>query len=264
MRRYRIIAQIYLMLSILNLVLAAPVVVQRIHEARGDDDSNTGTKEDVAAMPNESGELPVEAASDRPTSPPSGSSSNTQEVAAMPNESGKLLVDAASDRPTSPPSGSPSNAQDVASPQHSPSLDGAASSGYPAPSSPNALAEASLQHSPSLDAAASSGYPTPHLSPASSVSGYSWLLERPPRLSPDRPGSQYASASSGSLSSQHVPAPEGPQPPPTEGPQPPPTEDSRFFSGTKARIIVDVTLVGLVIGGLAGLTVLGRHNVTGS
>lgn len=61
MHQYKIIAQIYLILSSLNLVLAAPLVVQRIHEARGDDsDLEIGTAKDVAAMPNqpnESGDL---------------------------------------------------------------------------------------------------------------------------------------------------------------------------------------------------------------
>jgi hypothetical protein len=37
MHRYRTVAQISLTLSIINLVLAAPIVVQEIHEARGDE-----------------------------------------------------------------------------------------------------------------------------------------------------------------------------------------------------------------------------------
>jgi hypothetical protein len=48
MHRYRIVAQISLILSILNLVLAAPIVVQEIHEARGDE---MVVAEDVPAMP---------------------------------------------------------------------------------------------------------------------------------------------------------------------------------------------------------------------
>jgi hypothetical protein len=48
MHRYRIVAQISLILSILNLVLAAPIVVQETHEAHGDD----AVAEDVPAMPN--------------------------------------------------------------------------------------------------------------------------------------------------------------------------------------------------------------------
>jgi hypothetical protein len=42
------VAQISLILFILNLVLAAPTVVQEIHEARGD---GMVVAEDVAAMP---------------------------------------------------------------------------------------------------------------------------------------------------------------------------------------------------------------------
>ena len=68
MHRYRIVAQISLIFSILNLALAAPVVVQEIHVAR-DDDSETVPAEGVTVMPKDSGEW--EAASDRPTSPPS-------------------------------------------------------------------------------------------------------------------------------------------------------------------------------------------------
>jgi len=68
MHRYRIVAQIFLILSILTLVLvlAAPIVVQEIHEARGGDDE-TVVAEDVAALPKKSPEL--EAASDGSTSP---------------------------------------------------------------------------------------------------------------------------------------------------------------------------------------------------
>ncbi|KAI0271057.1 hypothetical protein BGY98DRAFT_217171 [Russula aff. rugulosa BPL654] len=55
---------------------------------------------------------------------------------------------------------------------------------------------ASPQHSPSSDAGStSSAYPAPHLSTGSSVSGYSWLLDRLPRLSPYPPASLDDSAS---------------------------------------------------------------------
>jgi len=84
----------------------------------------------------------------------------------MPKKSDEL--EAASDRPTSPPS-------------------------------PDAMA--SPQHSALSDGSMSSGYLTPH----SSVSGYSWLLDRPPRLSPNLPASLHEPASphpSGSESSE--------------------------------------------------------------
>ena len=124
MHLYRVVARISLILSILNLDLAAPVVWE-IHEARGDE---MVIVEDVAAMPKKWREL--EAASDRPTS---------------------------SRSPQDP----------MASPQHSASSDGSTSSGYPAP----------------------------YLSSDSSDSGYSWLLDRPPRLSPNLPVSLHESAS---------------------------------------------------------------------
>ena len=60
MHPYGIVAQICLILSILNLVLAAPIMVQKIHEAR-----EAVVAEDAAAMPTRKREL--EAASDRLT-----------------------------------------------------------------------------------------------------------------------------------------------------------------------------------------------------
>jgi hypothetical protein len=148
MHRYRIIAQISLILFILNLVLATPIVVREMHEARGDD---TVVAEDVPAMPKRSDDLG--APSDQPTSPPPSPDA----------------MEAPSDRPTSPPP--PPDV--MASPQHSSLSDGSTSSGYPAP----------------------------HLSSASSVSGYSWLLDRPPRLSPHPPASLHGSTPPSPLSS---------------------------------------------------------------
>ena len=158
MHRYRIIAQIYLILSILNLVLAAPVVVQRTHETSSDNlpdvpDLEMGPAEDVAPIPNGSGEL--EPAPDRSVSPaPSSPNAMT---------SPKHSLDESMSPPSSP------NAP--ASPQHS--LDGSISPH----STPNTLA--SPQYS--LDRSTDSGYPDPYLEEGSSASGYSWMLERPPR-----------------------------------------------------------------------------------
>jgi hypothetical protein len=185
---YRIITQIYLLLSIqvLILVLAAPgpVVVRGIHEARNDD-LEMGPAENVATMPNEPGE--VEAASDRPASPPP---------------------------------------------------------------SPNAMV--SLEHLPSLDGSTSSGYPTPHLSESSSVSGLSWMFERPPRLSPSRPVSPYASASDGSLSSQHFSESDGPESFGISMPESSPysyPEYARLVSIPKGKIIASLAVLGVIIGG---------------
>jgi hypothetical protein len=160
MHRHRIIAQIYLIFSILNLVLAAPIVVQRTHETSSDNlqDLEMGPAEDVAAIPNGSGEL--EPAPDRSMSAPSSPNAMT---------SPKHSLDGSVPPPSSP------NAP--ASPQHS--LDGSMSP-HPSPNAP-----ASPQHS--LDGSMDSGYPTPHLESASSASGYSWMLERPARESPHNP-----------------------------------------------------------------------------
>jgi hypothetical protein len=134
----KIVAQISLILSILNLILAAPIVVQEIHYSRGDE---TVVAEDVPALSKKSDEL--EAASDTPTSPP-----------------------------------------------------------------PFPGAMASPQHSPLSDGSTSSGYPVPHLSSDSSDSGYSWLLDRPPRLSPNLPASLHESAPhASSLGSPEIPLP---------------------------------------------------------
>ncbi|KAF8487744.1 hypothetical protein F5888DRAFT_121335 [Russula emetica] len=116
MRRYRIVAQIYLILPILNLVLAVPIVVQEIYKARGNE----------------------------------------------------MVVAEA----TSP---------------HS---------------SPDAMV--SPQRSSLSDGSTSSGYPSPYLSSDSSDSGYSWLLDRPPRLSPDRPASASPRPSTSSSVSSEI------------------------------------------------------------
>jgi len=122
MHRNRILAQISLIIFLLNIVLAAPIVVQEIHEARND-------------------ELVV------------------AEDATVMSQKWRKLEAASSDRLTAPRSYPPDAQDAVASPQHSSSSDGSTSSGYPAP----------------------------HLSSDESVSGYSWMLDRPPRLSPHGP-----------------------------------------------------------------------------
>jgi hypothetical protein len=104
MHRHKILARISLILSWLNFVLAAPILVQGIHEAPDDDTVVQG---------------------------------------------------------------------DVASPH----------------SSPDATQMASPQRSSLSDGSTSSGYPSRYLSSGQSVSGYSWLLDRPPRLTLDIPPS---------------------------------------------------------------------------
>jgi hypothetical protein len=267
MHRYRIVARIYLILSILNLVLAAPVVVQRMYEVRADDlpDLEMGVAaavEDMEALPGE-----LEAASNRPTSPlgsppspnamasPQHSLDGSMSLPPSPNAMASLQHSL--DGPMSP---RPSSPNAMASPQHS--LDGSMS---PRPSSPNAMA--SPQHSlggpmsppsspnvivsphHSLDGSATSGYPTPHLSSASSASGYSWMLERLPRLSPMRPVSPHATASSppGGLASSHNSIPEGS-----------PSENANLPTGKKLGIITELAIIGGILGTVWGLHKLSK------
>ncbi|KAI0276233.1 hypothetical protein BGY98DRAFT_715927 [Russula aff. rugulosa BPL654] len=167
MHRYRIVTQISLIFSILNLVLAAPIVVQEKHEARGDE---------------------MVVAEDVP-------------VAVMPKKRSKL--EEAPEGSTSLP---PSSLDAMASPQHSSLSDGSTSSGYP----------------------------TPHLSSASSVSGYSWLLDRLPRpsLSPNLPASLYESTFPHSPSSSEIQLPEGLQELAPEMPPSPHLPESPYTSSS--------------------------------
>ena len=89
-----------------------------------------------------------------------------------------------------------------------------AASDRPTSPAPSPGATASPQHSSLSDGSMSSGYPIPHLSSASSVSGYSWLLDRPPRLSPHPPASLHFSISPPPSSSG---SPEMPLPAPWQG-----------------------------------------------
>lgn len=159
MHQYRIVAQISLILPILNFVLAAPTVVQKIHEAHEDKRHVT---EDGAAMPKEWHNSEFEVAPDITTSPHSPYSP----LDVMPSPQDLSTVDGS----TSPHS----SLDEIASPQHPSSLDGSTSSGYV----------------------------TPYLSSDESVSGYSWLADRPPRLSLDRPPS---ASSSSALSEMELP-----------------------------------------------------------
>jgi hypothetical protein len=143
MHRYRIVARISLILFILNLVLAAPAVVQEIHEARAD--------EMVVAEPSSS------------SSPHDGVTEASHDGVA----------------------------------ETTPGQDGVAEASHEAMASP--------QHS-------SSGSPSPQLSFDSSLSGHSWLLNRP-ILSPGSPLSH---------DSDTPPSPS----PPTETPP----DNAEFFS----------------------------------
>jgi hypothetical protein len=212
MRPYRIVTQVSLLLSIFNLVLAAPIVVREIHEAR------TNPSETVAVDDAEG------ALDGAPPQPPQLSPASPQH---------------SSDGSMSPP---PSPVSPTASPQHS------SDELTPPPSTP-----ASPQHS--SEGSMDSGYPTPYLSESSSVSGYSWMLQRPPRQDLNLPPSLQG------LDSINFPHP-APQVPQVTGPvramtalevlaPPPPTgmipDDARFFNRNvmkKLRIAGEVAAVG--------------------
>ena len=198
MHRYRIAAQISLVLSILNFVLGAPVrIVPEIPEASNDSPPSLDTM-------------------GSPQHPPS--------LEGYPD--------------SDPP----------ASPQHPPSVEG----------SPHSDTVPSPERSPSSDKATSSGYPTPHLSSFSTVSGNSWMLERPPRLSPGRPPTPYASASDKSLSSHYFSASDefrsshaSPHDSIPEGSAP---ENTKFWTQKKLGTLLNVAVIG-------GLIVLWGLNV---
>ncbi|KAI0271856.1 hypothetical protein BGY98DRAFT_1189533 [Russula aff. rugulosa BPL654] len=106
MHRYRMAAQISLILSILNLVLAATIVVQEVHEARRDE---LVVVEDVAAMPKKPEWRKLEAID--------------------------LSPRASSDAMASP--------EEIASPEHGSPSEESIGSGYPTPPvSPDRLEEA--------------------------------------------------------------------------------------------------------------------------
>src|SRR5712672_2764588 len=112
MHQHKIVAHISLILSILNLILAAPIVVRGIHEAYGDE---MVAAANVAAMPKKWRELEdrqtspqtspdtVAEASGRPTSP----QTSPDAVADAPDRQTSLqsspdAITEASDRQTSP------------------------------------------------------------------------------------------------------------------------------------------------------------------
>src|SRR5712672_3086099 len=122
MHQHKIVAHISLILSILNLILAAPIVVRGIHEAYGDE---MVAAANVAAMPKKWREL-----EDRQTSP----QTSPDAVADAPDRQTSLqsppdAIAEASNRPTSPPS-SPNAVADAPDRQTSPQ------------SSPDAIPEA--------------------------------------------------------------------------------------------------------------------------
>ncbi|KAF8493244.1 hypothetical protein F5888DRAFT_844924 [Russula emetica] len=269
MHRYRIVAQITLILSIFNLVLAAPTAVnwQRIHEARG----NSMVIPEVGPVPlepfpptpqhsSDGDEMMVEpegaeAASDGPT-PPQSAPASPQHSSDGAGADGMVVAEdaeAASDRPKSP---QPS----LASPQHS--SDGAHADEMVVPEGAEAASDGTMSPHPSLpspqhslDGSEStlSGYPTPHLSEASSESGNSWMLERPPRLSTNGPASfqGFAPALQLTGSNRATTRPGGLVPPPTETP----TDNAGSVDDIRYKKIRIATELG-VAGGVIALIAL--------
>jgi hypothetical protein len=217
MHRYRIVARISLILFMLNLVLAAPAVVQEIHEARADDM--------VVAEPS--------------------SSSSPHDAVADPSHDG--VAEASHDGV------SEASHDGVEETSH----DGVAEASYYDAAEASHEAMASPQHS-------SSGNPTPQLSFDSSLSGHSWLLNRP-LLSPDRPSS-HDSGSEHDLGSEHDSGSElslDELPPPSPSP---PTEtapdDAGFFNQNrllKLKMLASAIIIG---GTITGLVVASNSNHT--
>jgi hypothetical protein len=235
MHRYRIIAQISLMLSVLNLVLAAPVVVREIHGTHGNE---MVVAEDVAAMPKRWHELDV--ASDRSTSPRSPQPGDAipspqPEVGSTSSNPSQHEDTTASPQPeVGSTSSNPSQHEDtMASPQPE---DGPPSSG----SSQHGDAMGSPQHEDELS---SSGYPTPHLSSVSSESGYSWLLDRPPRLSPHGPAPSMETASD-RLPTQTLAHP----------------DNAGFFSENAMKSVKALAAVTILGGAIAGIVIGSQHH----
>jgi hypothetical protein len=223
------------MLSVLNLVLAAPVVVREIHGTHGNE---MVVAEDVAAMPKRWHELDV--ASDRSTSPRSPQPGDAipspqPEVGSTSSNPSQHEDTTASPQPeVGSTSSNPSQHEDtMASPQPE---DGPPSSG----SSQHGDAMGSPQHEDELS---SSGYPTPHLSSVSSESGYSWLLDRPPRLSPHGPAPSMETASD-RLPTQTLAHP----------------DNAGFFSENAMKSVKALAAVTILGGAIAGIVIGSQHH----
>ena len=281
MHRYRIIAQISLILSILNLVLAAPIVVQKIHEARDpdDDSENTGTaaissaatKSGEAAL----GELPPPPSEPSPNAiePPRHSSSSSSDGA---RSSGYSASDSSSDsgyswwldRPARPSLHLPASSYDPAS---HPSSSGPSEIPTPRPlhhvleiPSPN---PSSSESSSGLWEISSQSTPA-WLDELERVLAMHMVLNAPStetdssseRFTPSHhlssassvtiPSTKYASASAGSLSSHYFSASEGPP----DSPPPSPPENAKFLSENmvkKLKIVGGLAAIGTIITGIA-------------
>jgi hypothetical protein len=236
MHRYRIFAQISLILSIVNLVLAAPTRIvplpgvpeAEVPEASGD----PGPSEAPHALA-----APVQIE-------PEVSQAEVPEASGDPGPSEAPLALAAP----------------VQIGPEVPKAEKPEATGDPSPSeSPDTMAHP--EHEPPLDETLSSGYPTPHLSETSSISGNSWMLNRTPRLSPGRPPSPpYTSASDGSLTSHYFTASDGLPSSPGWVRHPGVSRPNTFWTKNKLRVMGDVAIIAIVFVGIWGLTTLKHHD----
>ncbi len=223
MHKYYTLAQILLILPILNPTLAVPVVVREIHNAR---DDLMVIAEDVAAMSNR--RHGWEVASDRSKS--SRSSTSSTPVPFTPSQHLSSSGESTSSLPwildmlPSPQYSSDGGA----SPQHSSSSDG----------------RVSVHDPPSLDGSLSSY----HFTTLEDGSG--------PSHAPIPEGSM-----STVLPPSHAPTPEGSRPPHDSTPErlmpsppSPPPDNAKFFNKMmmKLKVVAGVVIVGAVIASIAG------------
>jgi hypothetical protein len=248
MHPYRILAQISLILSILNLVLAAPIVVQEIHGARADE---TVVAEDP------------EAPSDRPTSsqpsPASPQHSSSSGYHATPDLSqdsmGSDYSWSSESEMALPAQILPSSPQPfLPKPEWSEGLEPEMPPSPPLPASPSSSGSEVDLAMTDTNSPQDRFTPSHHLSPStdwnSDVTQYTSALGVP--LS-----SHYFSQSDGLVPSHHS-MPEGPDgspPPLSSPPTETPSDNAEFFNKNmmkKVKIVAGVIIVGGAIAGIVG------------
>ena len=290
MHRYRIVIQTSLILSIFNLVLAAPIVLQEIHEARTDGtESKMVAPDDAVAMPKKSGELDVapNKQTSLPSSPdavvPSKYSSLSDGDSEVSSGYSALHLSSESDLSASgylwlldrlPRLNFPESSHGSAPPHDQPSTSGPSElplhhelsypnspgsglsgiSGISTPSTPAWLQELEevIVLNMQLDGATTGSHtPTEKFTPSYRLSSVS---------SATIPSTQYASASGGSLTSHYFTASESDGLAPShnsisEAPSSPgPPEHAKFLTDNmvkKLKIVGGLAVIGTIITGIA-------------
>ena len=252
MHRHRIVAQISLVLSILNLVLAAPIVVREVHEARRDE---AVVVEDLALMPKRWHKL--EAVPGRSISPRSSPDARTK------SQDPSTVAVAPPEGPPSP-SGSMSSGYSYDPPPQTLSqhLPDAEKSYAWLLNNPQLLSLPQEATPPRLHSLEEPPLPLPSPNPSSSGSSRSSEISHSPQylgsltVTPHVPGVPLAFINFPHPSSLNNPMPEGLAPSP-----PPPTEmPSGFFNKVnkdlmkKIGIVAGVALVGgtIIAGSIVG------------